>query len=213
MARPMQTCQAGPSKAFDDTDGSVGPQASAFISMAPSASTKDAPAANDLPMELQGPMPRVQPPLDARRRDGSRYEDDLIRDVLEYRALRWRALRGESTTSQDTERFQLLESRLRQAQDDGPQAQLRMFSRFDCEFAGRVIYQGPHGAPIATNVAVQDISAGGVKVSTDQDFEEGERVELVFLIDDESQTVVNLPARVAWKKPGTAGLMFAGPPA
>jgi hypothetical protein len=159
-------------------------------------------------------MPKVPSPLVVRHRDGTAYEGDLIRDVLDYRGLRWRSLRGECTTAQDLNRFQVLEHKLRQPQDvDDDASRLRMFYRFECQFPARVIYQGAHGAPAATNVSVQDISAGGVKIETDHVFEAGERVELVFLVDDESQALVNLPARIAWTKAGAVGLMFAGPPA
>ncbi len=155
-------------------------------------------------------IPLAPSPVVAKRRDGTTYAGDLIPDVLAYRALRWRSLRGEVMTAEDMRRFVNLESKLRhEADGSDAAAALRLFYRFDCSFPARVVYTDSHGNPQGTDVTVQDMSAGGVKVAWVHDGESGERVELVLALGDPSN-LVRMPARVAWARGDALGLMFAG---
>lgn len=132
---------------------------------------------------------------------------DVLDDILCYRRLRNRLLAGERLSRGDRRLLDDLEARLRAREetlDDGrPNA--REFHRFPLRFAAVLRTDDD-----TRSVFIEDISAGGVKLSLLEPPEEGARVWLAIERDDRGVAV--LPARVVWVRPGVAGLMFAGAP-
>ncbi len=137
--------------------------------------------------------------------DGNPYPGDLLADILEYRTLRACALRGQDLGPTARERYKSLQSLL--CASDEREGHGRAYRRFDLRMPARLRIS--RGRSVDTvEVGIDNVSAGGVKLFGGSARAEGERVELV-LADTERRTVV-LPARVAWMRGPSLGLMFAG---
>lgn len=143
--------------------------------------------------------------------DGRLYAGDLLGDIVRYRELRARALAGSCMTADDTSTLIVLEMKLRQPlRRDSEPKERRFFRRYSCHFPAKL----EHGvAQEPMEVAVDNVSAGGVKIRAGHSLKEGEPVQLRVEVaaTDESHTVV-FPSRVAWTADGVFGLMFAGCP-
>jgi hypothetical protein len=146
--------------------------------------------------------------------DGGAYDGDLVGDILEFRALRLRSLRGEPMAESVVHRFEQLQRRLGPRTDDpNPWAKVRKFHRFRCNFPARLRYGSQHGDRTVP-VLVADLGAGGVCVTWP---DHGRVVgELAWLVIDlvaagRPRTIV-LTARVANAERGHCGLLFAGAP-
>jgi hypothetical protein len=138
--------------------------------------------------------------------DGSPYPGDLLTDILEYRRFRSRVLGGGRLAREDEARYVDLYSQLR-AHDEDRADHGRAFLRFDVHMPATL--RVANGSGVQTSeVGVDNISAGGVKLIGAKARAEGERVELLMDAGD-GRTVV-LPARVAWMRGQAVGLMFAG---
>ncbi|MBC8068285.1 MAG: FHA domain-containing protein, partial [Deltaproteobacteria bacterium] len=96
--------------------------------------------------------------------DGSTYEGDILGDILEYRALRLRSLRGDALREDEVRRYGVLQGALHQPPDDEPDAAQRRFFRFRCQFPARLRH-GAHFGDRTARVTVVDIGAGGAAVS------------------------------------------------
>lgn len=137
---------------------------------------------------------------------GEPYPGDLVADILEYRRLRTHALGGGRLPEHQEDRHEELHTRLR-AQESERIGHGRAYLRFDLRVPATL--RVPEGRGVrASQVAVDNISAGGVKLMGAKARAEGERVELLMETGD-GRTVV-LPARVAWMHGQAVGLMFAG---
>lgn len=141
--------------------------------------------------------------------DGTPYPGDLLADILDYRALRSHHLCGMALDRRTALRLGELEDRLRSRPDArrtaGPE--LRAYHRHACRFAASILMPAPHA--VVHRTEVQDLSAGGVKISPAPAIEPGDAVWLEIA---GGEGTVMLPARVAWTRDGSAGLMFAGAP-
>lgn len=141
-------------------------------------------------------------------------------DILEYRELRLRSLRGAPI---DTSRYDVLERRLQQHPlgiDD--EAAMRRYTRLRCSIPAQLTHH-EHGSASTVAVEVADISAGGARVTFGEySIRTGAIVWLAFdltqaeregtLVPD-ADTVV-FKARVVWTRAHDAqvGLIFAGAP-
>lgn len=143
--------------------------------------------------------------------DGSAYPGDLIEDILEYRALRARMLAGDTVQPQQRSSFATLEERVRSRDlpNEGGRAHVRAYHRFDLSIAAKLRILRPKGSE-TIDVRIENVSAGGVKISADRELEDG---MAVWLVMPRGGSLVVLPSRVAWCRSGNAGLMFAGAPA
>ncbi len=147
-------------------------------------------------------------------RDGSSYSGDILGDILEYRALRLRSLRGETLADDEVRRFGALQGALHQPSDDPePAAAQRRFCRFRCGFPARLRY-GEHFGDRTLRVTVADLGAGGAQVTVPgAPLEVGQLAWLVvdLVVGTRPRTIV-LTARVVSIKDDRLGLLFAGAP-
>lgn len=144
--------------------------------------------------------------------DGRPYPGDLVSDILKYRTLRARALSGVGFGPRRRARFERLEELMRSHDDpfQPPRRHVRAYHRFDYRFSAKVRFD--HERDGTTNIEdaeVENISAGGVKLAAAPEVEVGQKA---WLIIEHGKTTVTMPSRVAWKRDGAAGLMFAGAP-
>lgn len=147
----------------------------------------------------------IVPRLHAVRRDGELYDGDLWTDILEYRHLRMRDLRGELLDADARERLLGHEHRLR----DISEPRNRQFLRFQCKQRTWVLLAD--GAMLGATL--HDLSAGGARVEIEGTVRLPEGAALALCVDTFAPNCSTvLPSRVVWTKPGVCGLMFAGPP-
>lgn len=146
--------------------------------------------------------------------DGSNYEGDILGDILEYRALRLRSLRGDALSEIEVRRYGLLQGALHQPPDDrDPEAARRRFYRFKCSFPARLRH-GAHFGDRTARVSVVDIGAGGAAVSAPAGMlTVGELAWLVIdlVVGTRPRTIV-LTGRVVSIDADRYGLLFAGAP-
>jgi len=139
--------------------------------------------------------------------DGAPYPGDLIEDILEYR--KHRAFQLSQSPDFDEARFQQLEDRLRSVPDGDHLSSIRAYHRFDFTFEAKLRFVSEDDEVSLVNVRTVNVSAGGVKVQLDCLRPAGERV---WLLVAHRGSVFVLPARIAWSRDTSAGLMFAGAP-
>ena len=145
--------------------------------------------------------------------DGSTYPGDILGDILEYRALRVRSLRGDALTDDEIRRYGLLQAGLHQRTDDpDPNGSARKFYRFRCGFPARLRH-GAHFGDLTTRVTVVDIGAGGACVQAGVPLVLGELAWLVvdLVVGTRPRTIV-LTGRIVTKDEDRFGLLFAGAP-
>ena len=162
----------------------------------------------------------VQHALERGREDRQRLGLRCLVDILEYRELRTRALRGETV---DSLRYNALEDQLQQHPlgiDD--EASMRRYTRFVCSIPAQLTHR-VLGSVRTVSVEVEDLSAGGARLTFGEySIDPGEIVWLAFdlsqadrqgTIVPEADTVV-FKARVVWSRTHDAqlGLIFAGAP-
>ena len=144
----------------------------------------------------------------ATRPDGTVYEGSLVDDLIEYRALRARELRGETPTEEQFERTALLHGRLRAPPSRFPTK--RGFERFTCHFPAKLRFAGEE----EMSIAVLDLGADGAKIRAyDHDLPHGKIVWLaIHLVSrGRAQTVV-FTGRVTWTCRDHVGLSLGGMP-
>ena len=137
---------------------------------------------------------------------GEAYPGNLLADILEYRRMRARVLGGTTLPEAQEGRYAELQTLLcaSESQDRGHG---RAYHRFDIRVPATL--RVAEGRTVrATAVGVDNISAGGVRLEGAKARAAGERVEL--LMDAGQGRTVVLPARVAWMRGSSVGLMFAG---
>ncbi len=179
------------------------------------------------PSEEQGMSPgdlmgmRVQHVFElANRQNRHRRGLECLIDILEYRELRLRSLRGEAFAK---ERFAELQEQLQQSSMPGPDAvSMRRYHRYICSIPAQLTHR-ERGTTSTISVEVEDLSAGGAKVTFGEySIDSGDIVWLAFDLSEaegrgtvipDAQTVV-FKARVVWARPHDAqlGLIFAGAP-
>lgn len=142
--------------------------------------------------------------------DGRPYPGRLLDDILEYRSLRANMLAGNHIDTDAHARYLALEGKLR-AHENAPteRAHLRAFHRFDLRLDAGVRFRIA-GQRILVQAAVENISAGGVKLSMPDIPHIGEAVWLQMRLG--SGPLAILPSRVVWARGHVVGLMFAGAP-
>lgn len=176
----------------------------------------DAPFCTASPASSCGPV-GDDPIVASRRRanlpDGSAYPGALVADILEYRLLRAATLRGGRAASpRALARCHELESKLRSL-DEGPNdaGHVRAFHRFNFALPVYLVVTS-RGTARVVPAAIENISAGGVKLRSSLRPLQGQSVALLVEHPDGSRA--RLPARVVWRGDEDAlGLMFAGAPA
>ena len=145
--------------------------------------------------------------------DGSTYQGDILGDILEYRALRVRSLRGDPLTDDEIRRYGLLQAGLHQRTDDpDPNGTARKFYRFRCAFPARLRH-GAHFGDLTTRVTVVDLGAGGACVQAGVPLVLGELAWLVvdLVVGTRPRTIV-LTGRIVTSDSDRFGLLFAGAP-
>ncbi len=153
-------------------------------------------------------------PIAAAMPDGSLYDGDLLSDVVEYRGLRNRELRRELETNKKV-RLHDLERALRGVRSSSGPARLRAFHRYECSFTAEVqISREANPAPEHKDledgvftVQVVDVSAGGLKADSTHPVIPG---VLAFVVLSVGREAITFPARIAWVRSDSFGLMFAG---
>ncbi len=174
------------------------------------------------PQAAPDPVDEPEPSLGAElaRHDGL----ERLVDILEYRELRLRALRGGAEGAPAAERCAALERVLSQRPLRGDDmAAMRRYHRFLGSFPARLT-QRARGVSSTAEVEVEDISAGGAKiVLADGSLAAGDTVWLsieLALADHPhslrpTAEIVVMKARVVWTRSHEAmvGLVFAGAPA
>ncbi|HET6583092.1 MAG TPA: FHA domain-containing protein [Nannocystaceae bacterium] len=145
--------------------------------------------------------------------DGSTYQRDILADILEYRALRVRSLRGDALGDDEIRRYGLLQAGLHQRPDDpDPNGTARKFHRFRCGFPARLRH-GAHFGDLTTRVTVIDLSAGGAGLQAGVPLVLGELAWLVvdLVVGTRPRTIV-LTGRIVSSETDRYGLLFAGAP-
>lgn len=149
---------------------------------------------------------------------------EVLVDILEYRDLRLRTLRGELLPSSASARLSTLEEHLQRndASPDDPAA-MRRYHRFPCGAQAQLSWRRAEGRTSTVEIALADLSAGGAKVLLrGAPLSVGAEVWLTFdllpadrsrLPDPEADAVI-LAGRVVWANTGDGelGLIFAGAP-
>ena len=146
--------------------------------------------------------------------DGSTYPGDLLGDILEYRSLRVRSLRGDALEEAEIRRFGVLQGALHQppAASDPLQTK-RKFLRFRCGFPARLRH-GEHFGDRTARVTVVDLSAGGAGVQVvGANLKLGDLAWLVvdLVVGKRARTIV-LTGRLVSTDGAVYGLLFAGAP-
>ncbi|MEM7158884.1 MAG: FHA domain-containing protein [Myxococcota bacterium] len=144
----------------------------------------------------------------ATRPDGTVYEGSLVDDLIEYRALRARELRGETPTEEEFDRTAILHGRLRAPPSRFPSK--RIFERFSCHFPAKLRFAGEE----EMSIAVLDLGADGAKIRAyDHNLPHGKIVWLaIHLVSrGRAQTVV-FTGRVTWTCRDHVGLSLGGMP-
>lgn len=146
--------------------------------------------------------------IEATLPDGLPYPGDVLEDIVSYRSLRTRVLRGEYTTEPETRRLRALERRLR-AQPRGEQGN-RQYYRFDCRVPANLRLV----AGSARSVIVVDIAVDGAKMlAPGHDVARNTLVWLAVAVvaHGQPQTLV-FPGRVVWVDTNRLGVSFSGTP-
>jgi pSer/pThr/pTyr-binding forkhead associated (FHA) protein len=148
--------------------------------------------------------------IDARGPSGTPYDGDVIGDVILYRNLRLRKLRGELLPEAVHRRFEALDTGLRLAPDGSGQA--REFVRFACSFPAHLRFgdSGGNGFPIE----VVDFGAGGARIRcTGLLLDPDELAWLAIeLVTAQGPRMIVFTSRVVWMRAGEMGLVFSGAP-
>lgn len=136
----------------------------------------------------------------------------VLRDVLDYRRLRLEELRGRSLPAAERQRYARLTTGLLVETHDLPAS--RRFVRAGCRLPASLT-QRDHGHTRTLEVRLEDLSAGGARVSMfDPSVRVGDEVWLAFdlatLLSFGQQVVFR--SRVVWtsKRLEALGLMFGG---
>lgn len=152
--------------------------------------------------------------ITALRPDGSKYQGDLLGDILAFRDLQLRVTRRDTVSPIELEVLQRFAAAFRQPPDDpSPYAGLRRFVRFRCRFPARVRWLENSQERIA-GVDVQDLGVGGARLTwREHPLHEGVVAWLVIDMASGGRTrTLVFPTRVAWATPLEVGLQFAGMP-
>lgn len=137
---------------------------------------------------------------------GEPYPGNLLADILEYRRMRARVLGGATLPEAQESRYGELQGLLCATESEGF-GHSRAYHRFDIRVPALLRLAQGRGSRLI-EVGVDNLSAGGVKLEGAEARTEGERVEL--LMNAGQDRVVVLPARIAWMRGTSLGLMFAG---
>ena len=138
--------------------------------------------------------------------NGAAYPGNLLSDILEYRRMRSRVLGGATLPEAQESRYGELQELLC-ASETQHLGHSRAYHRFNIRVPATLRLAEGRGSRLV-QVGVDNISAGGVKLEGAQARTEGEWVEL--LMNAGQDRVVVLPARIAWIRGTSLGLMFAG---
>jgi hypothetical protein len=181
------------------------------------AATPDPSPSDRVRLRAQQVLEEAEP--EHERREGL----ERLVDILEYRELRLRALRGGPGDARAVERCAALEQVLQQrpvAGDD--MAAMRRYHRFVCSIPAQLTHHS-RGSASTASVEIEDLSAGGAKVTFgEHSITTGETVWLAVELEPADRSriphpdaeVVVIQARVVWAQPHEAklGLVFAGAP-
>ncbi|MCH9682803.1 MAG: FHA domain-containing protein [Deltaproteobacteria bacterium] len=156
-------------------------------------------------------MPMAQARGDERHRivatrdDGTEYDGSLLDDIVEFRALRNRATRGERLSRQQLDELIELEPPLRSIQD-GDVPSRRRFERFASRFPARLRFADGTELP----VRVSNIGVDGACVdATDHRIDERARVWLAIdLVSRGRAHTVVFTSTVIWTNDNRLGLAF-----
>jgi hypothetical protein len=161
------------------------------------------------PMSI--PRPAAGPSPDpARVRQGLA----LLREILDYRDLRVRYLRGEAMPGSDRTRFATLQSRMQNSLASLDLDSTRHFQRYSCSLPALLTRHVGKDSRIL-GVEVEDIGAGGARLQlADKGIRPGDDVTLTIDLTPLQDTprAVTLRSKVAWTRRDNAqaGLAFAG---
>jgi hypothetical protein len=151
--------------------------------------------------------------IDAVSPDGGIYGGDLVSDVILYRNLRLRFVRGDSMPPTVRTSFEALEDRLRApATERNDPDRSREFARYVVAFPAQLrLHRGEdHGVP----VEVRDFGVGGARVECGDvllDLDELTWLAIDLVGPTGARTIV-FTARVVWLQAGEMGLVFSGAP-
>jgi hypothetical protein len=125
--------------------------------------------------------------------------------------MRAHMLAGKRLGSRAQARYDELEDRLRAREGSGTseRGHLRAFHRFDVQLAAAVRFC-VGGERVLVPAEMENLSAGGVKLTMPESPTVGERVWLQLQLT--GGAVAILPSRVIWARGSAIGLMFAGAP-
>lgn len=149
------------------------------------------------------------------------YGAEALLDVLAYRHLRLRSLRGDPLDVRDRSKFATLERRLEHDPEPGEELALkRRFHRFACNLP-LDIASDPDASTRCRAGRMLDLSAGGAQVRIDgAPVDAGDTVWLSILLPDLAEVAphardarrVILESRVIWRSPNgdRIGVIFAG---
>lgn len=164
--------------------------------------------------EASSSAPAVQARAEERHRvvarypDGSLYEGSLVDDVVQYRELRTRRLRGDDLMRAEVLKHEELDERLRIT--EGGDGSRRVFCRFDCNFPARLRFSDGDELP----AAVLNMGVDGAKLRAyDHQIEHDAIVWLaIHLVSRGRALTVAFTCRVVWTCRDHIGLAFAGAP-
>jgi hypothetical protein len=180
------------------------------------------PTAPELPVANADPAPRTRSdaPQDGWKRveavspEGVPYAGDLISDVILYRNLRLRFVRGDSMPPMVRTSFEALEDRLGSpAIERLDPDRKREFSRYAVSFPAQLRFH--RGEDQGLPVEVCDFGVGGARVRCGDgvllDLDELTWLAIDLVGQSGARTIV-FTARVVWMQGGDMGLVFSGAP-
>jgi hypothetical protein len=142
--------------------------------------------------------------------DGSEYEGNLLTDILDYRTLRARQLRGGFSDTTMGRTFEQLKLRLQQPPSTDARLAQRAFCRFACWLPARIKLTAGEERPCY----VRDVGVDGAQLVIGAHTLSTETTVClsIELIEAGQRRSIVLVGRVAWTDGEFLGLTFAGAP-
>lgn len=139
--------------------------------------------------------------------DGSRYAGDLLDDVVAYRSLRTKKLRGDELERGDDVRFQTLDAQLRPPPD---RSGFRQYHRYGCHIPAFIRLLAGRTLP----VVVENIGVDGAKVCVPWHRLATNTIAwlAIDVVRNRQSSILVFSGRVVWWECEHLGMSFSGSP-
>lgn len=157
------------------------------------------------------PMPPAEP-SQAPQREREPPWLELVRELVEYRALREDGVATHGPMAPTAIRFRALHARFSTAGSGSVDRPRRSSRRFACDLP--ILLGSARGTEVSTLVGrLIDVGAGGAKVLVDHPLEVGDAVWLLIATGESARSGIAFQSRIVWQDLGPrAGLRFVGRP-